>query len=56
VHDVLIEGSRIRCSVDQDRLDELLRWLLDREVTDLITRPPTLEDLFLDEYGRNGES
>jgi ABC-2 type transport system ATP-binding protein len=50
VHDVEIDGPRICCSVDQDRLDELLRWLLERNVTDLITRPPTLEDLFLSEY------
>ena len=52
VHDVEIDGDRVRCSVEPDELKGLLRWLLDREVADLVTRPPTLEDLFLREYGR----
>lgn len=55
VHDVVIDGSRISCSVEPDELQALLRWLLDREVSDLVTRPPTLEDLFLREYGKDEE-
>ena len=55
VHDVVITGDRIECSVEPSSLDEVLRWLLERGVTDLVTRPPTLEDLFLGEYGRAGE-
>jgi ABC-2 type transport system ATP-binding protein len=52
VHDVVISGDRIECSVDPSSLDEVLRWLLERGVADLVTRPPTLEDLFLGEYGK----
>lgn len=55
VHDVELEGGRIRCSVEPAELQALLRWLLDRDVSDLVTRPPTLEDLFLREYGREDE-
>ena len=55
VHDVEVEGDRIRCSVEPDSLEDLLRWLLEREVSDLVTRPPTLEDLFLREYGKEDE-
>lgn len=55
VHDVEVDGDRIRCSVEPDSLEDLLRWLLEREVSDLVTRPPTLEDLFLREYGKEDE-
>lgn len=55
VHDVKVDGDRISCSVEPDQLQELLRWLLDREVSDLVTRPPTLEDLFLREYGKEDD-
>lgn len=54
VHAVEVDGNRISCSVEPDQLQELLRWLLDRDVSNLVTRPPTLEDLFLEEYGREG--
>ncbi len=55
VHDVVIEDDRITCSVDPKGLEDLLRWLLERKVTNLVTRPPTLEDLFLSEYGKEDE-
>lgn len=55
VHDVEVKGDRISCSVEPRELQALLRWLLDREVSDLVTRPPTLEDLFLREYGREAD-
>ena len=55
VHDVAVDGDRISCSVEPGQLQELLRWLLDRDVSDLVTRPPTLEDLFLREYGKEDD-
>ncbi len=50
VHEVEVENDRVRLSVDPEGLEEVLRWLLERQVTDLVSRPPTLEDLFLSEY------
>lgn len=50
VHDVEVENGRVRISVDPEGLEDVLRWLLARQVTDLVSRPPTLEDLFLSEY------
>lgn len=53
VHDVQVDGDRVRFTVDTDRLEDSLRWLLDRGVEDLSTRPPSLEDIFLEEYRTN---
>lgn len=50
VHEVEVENDRVRLSVDPEGLEEVLRWMLERQVTDLVSRPPTLEDLFLSEY------
>jgi len=35
VHEVEIDGMRVRFSVDTDRLEDAMRWLLDRGVEDL---------------------
>ncbi|WP_420752758.1 ATP-binding cassette domain-containing protein [Rhodococcus sp. O3] len=51
VHDLEIDGLRVRCEVDTARLDEVLRLLLDFELTSLTCTPPTLEELFLRHYG-----
>jgi len=51
VHDLEIDGLRVRCEVDTARLDEVLRRLLDFELTSLTCTPPTLEELFLRHYG-----
>ena len=50
VHDVEVEGARIRFSVDTDRLEDAMKWLLERGIEDVSTRPPSLEDIFLEEY------
>lgn len=50
VHEVEVVNERVQLSVDPEGLEDVLRWLLDRQVTDLVSRPPTLEDLFLSEY------
>jgi ABC-2 type transport system ATP-binding protein len=61
VHDLVVEAgpnatgadrvSRVRCEVDADQLDELLRRLVAAGVRSLVSRPPTLEELFLRQYG-----
>ena len=51
VHDLDVTGSRVRCQVDSDALDEVLRLLTETGVRSLVSRPPTLEELFLMHYG-----
>ena len=54
VHDLDVTGDRIRCQVDGDALDEVLRLLAAAGVRSLVSRPPTLEELFLRHYGPEG--
>ncbi|MFZ2529121.1 MAG: ABC transporter ATP-binding protein [Rhodococcus sp. (in: high G+C Gram-positive bacteria)] len=51
VHDLEVDGLRVRCEVDTAHLDAVLRRLLDFELTSLTCTPPTLEELFLRHYG-----
>ncbi|WP_263117910.1 ABC transporter ATP-binding protein [Cellulomonas sp. RIT-PI-Y] len=51
VHDVDRDGARVRFQVDGDRLPDLLESLGRHRVHALTAHPPTLEDLFLREYG-----
>jgi ABC-2 type transport system ATP-binding protein len=58
VHDLVVEaapdgGSRVRCEVDSDKLDELLRRLVPAGVRTLVSQPPTLEELFLRHYAND---
>jgi ABC-2 type transport system ATP-binding protein len=55
VHDLVVDdgqdgGSRVRCEVDSDKLEELLRRLVAANVRTLVSQPPTLEELFLRHY------
>jgi ABC-2 type transport system ATP-binding protein len=54
VHDLVVDeqagGSRVRCEVDSDMLEELLRRLVAAGVRTLVSQPPTLEELFLRHY------
>jgi ABC-2 type transport system ATP-binding protein len=50
VHDLRITDNRVRCEVDTDHLDALLRRLTDAGVRGLVSQPPTLEELFLRHY------
>ena len=55
LHGVTIEPgpeqvTRVRCEVDAGQLDELLRRLVAAGVRNLVSRPPTLEELFLRHY------
>ncbi|MEV4058983.1 ABC transporter ATP-binding protein [Nonomuraea dietziae] len=50
VHDLWTQGSRLRCQVDGDALDPLLSELVKVGVRSLVSRPPTLEEMFLRHY------
>lgn len=50
VHDLVVEGTRVRCEVDTAHLDETLRHLTSVGVRSLVSQPPTLEELFLRHY------
>ncbi|MEW5630740.1 ABC transporter ATP-binding protein, partial [Streptomyces hydrogenans] len=50
VHDLRVEGRRVRLQVDTDKLDPVLAALLAAGVRSLTSTPPTLEELFLRHY------
>jgi len=50
VYDAESDGARLRCEVDTDKLDGLLRALTAVGVRSLVSQPPTLEELFLRHY------
>ncbi|BAC72253.1 ABC transporter [Streptomyces avermitilis] len=50
VHDLDVQGHRIRLQVDTDKLDAVLRSLSESGVRSLTSTPPTLEELFLRHY------
>jgi ABC-2 type transport system ATP-binding protein len=55
VHDLAVEahpggGTTVRCEVDADHLDGAMRHLAAAGVRSLVSRPPTLEQLFLRHY------
>jgi len=55
IHDLVVDsaadgGSRVRCEVDSDQLEALLRELVGAGVRTLVSQPPTLEELFLRHY------
>ncbi|MEV0263078.1 ABC transporter ATP-binding protein [Streptomyces sp. NPDC050617] len=50
VHDLSVQGTRVRLQVDTDKLDPVLRQLTESGVRSLTSTPPTLEELFLRHY------
>ncbi len=54
VHDLSLDGPRIRFNVDQGELNRVLERLVALEVRSLVSSPPTLEELFLRHYGDDG--
>ena len=50
VHDLDVQGTRVRCQVDHAALDDVLNRLTSAGVRALTCRPPTLEELFLRHY------
>jgi ABC-2 type transport system ATP-binding protein len=61
IHDLVVDpgqdgGSRVRCEVDSDKLEDLLRVLVAAGVRTLVSQPPTLEELFLRHYSADGSA
>ena len=50
IHDLKVEGNRVRFDVDTRSLDDALRQLTQVGVRSLVSQPPTLEELFLRHY------
>jgi ABC-2 type transport system ATP-binding protein len=50
VHDLKIEGNKVRFDVETDALDTVLKQLSSVGVRSLTSQPPTLEELFLRHY------
>jgi ABC-2 type transport system ATP-binding protein len=50
VHDLVVDGAHVRFQVDPAELDAVLRQLTALGVRSLVSRPPTLEELFLRHY------
>jgi ABC-2 type transport system ATP-binding protein len=50
VHDLQVDGTRVRLQVDAAGLDGVLRRLTGVGVRSLVSQPPTLEELFLRHY------
>lgn len=50
LYDVIVQGTRLRCQVDTDKLDGLMRYLTSIGLTGLVSQPPTLEELFMRHY------
>jgi ABC-2 type transport system ATP-binding protein len=50
IHNLRVEDHHVELEADPERLNDLLRRLGELGVTNLISRPPTLEELFLRHY------
>jgi ABC-2 type transport system ATP-binding protein len=50
IHNLEVNGTRVRCQVDSERIDAVLRRLTTVGVRSLVSQPPTLEELFLRHY------
>jgi len=51
VHDLVVEGTRVRFEVETVQLDEAMGLLHGAGIRSLTATPPTLEELFLRHYG-----
>jgi ABC-2 type transport system ATP-binding protein len=51
LHDVAVRDTHAEFEVDTEKLDQVMRQLMQFEIVDLISSPPTLEDLFMRHYG-----
>jgi ABC-2 type transport system ATP-binding protein len=49
-HNVKVDGNRVNMEVDNAKLDDVLSRLTQAGVRSLVSRPPTLEELFLRHY------
>jgi ABC-2 type transport system ATP-binding protein len=51
VHDVELSGTRVAFTVENDHLGAAMQLLIDHGLRGVTSQPPTLEELFLREYG-----
>jgi ABC-2 type transport system ATP-binding protein len=51
VHDFQVEDGRVHFDVDTDQIDMAIREIATLGVKNLVSRPPTLEQLFMRHYG-----
>lgn len=51
VEDVSMDGNTLRAQVDSESIGEVIKVLGDAGVRNLVSQPPTLEELFLRHYG-----
>jgi ABC-2 type transport system ATP-binding protein len=50
IHNLEVDGTRVRCEVDTSQLDSLMTELTRSGLRSLTSQPPTLEELFLRHY------
>ncbi|MEO3871004.1 hypothetical protein ABGB18_19520 [Nonomuraea sp. B12E4] len=50
VHDLTIDGDRVRFQADTDHIGDVLTRLTEYGVRDITAQPPTLEELFMRHY------
>jgi ABC-2 type transport system ATP-binding protein len=50
VHNLQVDGTRITCQVDTPYLSTVMRYLAGCDIRNLVSQPPTLEELFLRHY------
>ncbi|MFD1932935.1 MULTISPECIES: ABC transporter ATP-binding protein [Nonomuraea] len=50
-----VEGGRITFQVDDEDLDKVMRRLAEAGITGLVSRPPSLEDLFMRHYSEKSD-
>ncbi|MDN5654511.1 MAG: ABC transporter ATP-binding protein [Kocuria sp.] len=55
VHDLRVDGTSVHVQVDESALNDVLSALVEAGVRSLVSRPPTLEELFLRHYEREGK-
>jgi ABC-2 type transport system ATP-binding protein len=56
VHDLDIQGTKVRFAVDPDALDGAMRALASAGLLSLASQPPTLEELFKRHYETNAQA
>jgi ABC-2 type transport system ATP-binding protein len=50
VHNLRVDETRISCQIDTAQLGTVMRYLADCDLRNLVSQPPTLEELFLRHY------
>ena len=51
IHDFVLDNGQVHFDVDTDQIDQAIREISSLGVRNLISRPPTLEQLFMRHYG-----